>query len=945
MVRGLKPHRAPEALDLESHRAGHALLVNPKGALNQQAVAFAQGLPRDPEHHLVVLDLPRDTTDATWAVLARLLGRRTGNYRLVLGRRLLGSVVPVGQWLADRLDRAVVVPDGVVVPAADGVLYIPAEGGSGWVRLQPRRPATHISRRFPKPTWEFTITDHAWRTSELVMVDSLPSGVWLRGTGPEPPLVHGNRLVSRLACQQDLLTVVLGCPGTAALPLDDVHRFWESVQPGARPLVRFVQYGPLAVPETSDAGQVLADRLDFPVVFYNGLPVSRSAWEAPQIHALDGEGALGWAPYARELCYTPSRESGGRPGAPSVLSHRSVADGIPQIAPGLYQYADDAVLEVVPSGVWMRPPEEPAEAFIIRSTPPDPRQVHVVFGAGPHATKRMRELAEGLLRRLDPALQGLARLFPAAQLVQRTRARALPSVPAPVELTPPGGPGIAVSGSGPAPGEGVQQQAAPAGEAPGQETLDGPPSAVADSVTAASDGRTLDQTVLGERATDEAPRAAESADPVTSQDGAPVAAVAAVAAVAGVEATVPPQRESSESVSRSVPYPPVADGPGPAAEDRSPQGAPAPAPSAGPPSAQTPGSASPVPQMPLVRLVSAPLAFAGPEAPQPDRTSSSAAPTTGLPQPGAVAPPNASAATAVTPGAAPAPRAGVRPHVQQVPSPAACAVPPSKGIAREREWLRTAFRQQYNDSAGAIARLLSQSPGLRGTAQSSTEDVITDLVAASLYLRGDGELLNREVRNATVGPHVPLARCVSAGLRRLPSYRGATMLRATLDDAEWAWYGGRRLVTEWAFCRSLTTAASALPGNVDFLIWSMTARRTTLLAPESPSRVLFLPGTSFRVLTVRDGERRAVLLRELSTSEIGPDGQVDTERTPLDEIALSGLDQAYRAWQVADEKSDLDVPAANAGQFTSPPGLISTPGSVTPNAPAASATPGERKTP
>ncbi|MET8948859.1 hypothetical protein ABZX30_36435, partial [Streptomyces sp. NPDC004542] len=291
-------------------------------------------------------------------------------------------------------------------------------------------------------------------------------------------------------------------------------------------------------------------------------------------------------------------------------------------------------------------------------------------------------------------------------------------------------------------------------------------------------------------------------------------------------------------------------------------------------------------------------------------------------------------------GVRPAPPAVAGARVQTVPTPAACAVPPRTGIARERAWLRDAFRQQYNDQAGVVARLLSESPGLRGTAQTPTEDVLTDLVAARLYLRGDAALLDRQVREAAVGPHVPFARCVAAGLRRLPSYRGATVLRAALGGPEWDWYRHRTLVTEWAFCWALTTAAPELPGDADLLIWSVTARRTALLAPDLPARVLFLPGTTFKVLAVRDGDRRAVLLRELSASEIAADGRVDTRRTALDDMALTGLEHADRAWH-ADESgaAPAHLPPEQTVRFGAPPGLI------LPPPPAPPAPSGKRTTP
>ncbi|GAA4806761.1 hypothetical protein [Streptomyces ziwulingensis] len=1073
MALGLRPRRAGEALDLTGHRAGHALLVHVRGTLDQQALAFARGLPEDPEHHLVVLDLPADLTDATWPEIARVLGRRDGDYRLVTGRRPPDGVLPLGQWLAERLDRTVLVADGAVTPAAGGVLYIPVDSGTGWVRLSPNRPALPVSRRFPKPIWEFSVADRSWHTSARAVADPLPSGVWLRPAGRaeeragEPAGEHAarrdsglaghrGRLEARLACRRDLLTVVLGCPGTPALPLDDVSRFWESVLPGARSQVRFVPYGPLAVPGDTAPGQALADRLDSPVVLCNGMPVGRALWETPQVHTVDEDGTLGWATFARELCYLPARTTGGRPTAPTVLSHRPVVDGIPQIAPGVYRYADDAVLEVVPGGLWMRPSEEPAEAAAIRSAAADPHHFHLVHGTVARAAERMRDLAENLLSRLDPVTRGLARLVPAAQLVRG--ARALEPAPAARTATGAGLPGRPYP-SAPAPGMSASAHggasAAPAvgavTAAPAFPTATtravpepplwaqpvpgipaaGEPAATADgfgdpqahavssaggpSAPVTAGGATPTPGPPGQRGPDTGtPRVAEAApEPAPAQrlhEGFPAAPAAFTAGNPGAHpapapttpspvghpAPAPRPDTASPHLQAPVTTPPVTASPGeaglpdpviapdPAHLDPAHPDAPAPAqatpgttghpvpaphpdtfaPDTFAPDAVTPHAvapdaqaapAPPMPPRPSFRLVSAPVpgpAGAAPSPPGGHTGTTVHPPGTGTP-PGPAAPREAAAAAAATApetgvpemrgGPGPGPAGG--PRTQPVPAQAACALPPPKGIAREREWLRGAFRQQYNDAAGTVARVLSQSPGLRGTGRTSTEDVVSDLVAAHLYLRGDGALLDRAVRGATVGPHVPLARCVTAGLRRLPSYRGATLMRATLDETEWAWYANRRLVTEWAFGWAMATAAPRLPGDVDFLIWSMTARRTALLDPEPAGRVLFLPGTSFKVLAVRDGERRTVLLRELSASEIGPDGRVDTERTPLDEIALSGLDRADQVWQAAEPESVPKVPDTVAGRFGVPPGLITGPSAAVPDTSGtAGPLPGKRTT-
>jgi hypothetical protein len=270
--------------------------------------------------------------------------------------------------------------------------------------------------------------------------------------------------------------------------------------------------------------------------------------------------------------------------------------------------------------------------------------------------------------------------------------------------------------------------------------------------------------------------------------------------------------------------------------------------------------------------------------------------------------------------ASPVPAAEPQARMQPVPLPKASAVPPERGIEKERLWLQKSLSREYAATANLVARVLSQTPGLRVGAGGTRQDTLTDLVAVRLYLAEHGQRIDDAVRIGKVGPHVPFARCVAAGLRRLPSYRGAARLRATLTDVEYRWYGGRRLVTEWAFCPALTDGSIELSGSVDFLIWSVTARRTSLLAPDIASQVLFLPGTSFKVLDVREGERREVLLRELAVGEIGPDGQVETGQVPLDDVAMSGLEKAGDRWARARRGGAL--PERHARRFANPPGLI-----------------------
>jgi hypothetical protein len=194
-----------------------------------------------------------------------------------------------------------------------------------------------------------------------------------------------------------------------------------------------------------------------------------------------------------------------------------------------------------------------------------------------------------------------------------------------------------------------------------------------------------------------------------------------------------------------------------------------------------------------------------------------------------------------------------------------------------------------------------------------------------LYLTARGQAVDDALRTATVGPHVPFARCVVAGLSRLPSHRGPAVFTTTPTPGQWQIYRDHRLLTEWGFLHALTGPAADREGSVDVLVWSMTARRTRLLESEDgvPERVLFVPGTSFKVLEMTepqaDGTRGQILLRELTAVEIDADGRVDPNRISLDELALNSLRRQLEQW--SEQESAIRVHPASAGRFGALPGL------------------------
>ncbi|MET7287429.1 hypothetical protein [Streptomyces sp. NPDC005573] len=932
---------------LESRSVGNALLVHPRGFVDTRALSFTQRLAADPQNTLVVLDLPSRPEDVVWETVARALDRKGRSFRLVPGRGTREDVKRAAQWLADRLERSVLAPDGAVLPAAGGALFVPAHHGTGWLRYRPNKPSMPDSRRFPKPQWEFSVPDRPLPLGPGGVAEPLPGGVWLRGSWEEADTAADRqRLVDLLAAHPDLLGIALGSPGTSALPMEEIAAFWNSLPPSARPLVRFIPYGPVAVPDGAPLGQALADLLGARVSVYAGLPVAGDSG-TPEVSTLLRDGTRGWRPYTDAFGFAPRAWTGGHALAPVALDARVPVGAVPAVAPGVFQYAPDVLLEVVQSGLWVRPPVEPHDSHVVRGAPTQAAYPAILYDeTDPMAADRMRSIAYELLRGLDPSFSRHSRIMPSSEA-----GRLLDDVTA----SPANGALLDAARRGPV---------AVPGTATGRAGQD--PAAVRPALppAAGDSGTWTDQPVpprpeSGAGPEYAAPRQQTPSVPLASQlqppghphqpslpptatpvagPELPAAPPAATARAAADQRPVPP---APVPVQPSVPPAPVpvqpSVPPGPAPVPPAPAPVQPPVPAAPPsfdasppvPAARVEAPTVAPTGAPRIRLESSPAPGPVWPAPRPAGGAQSGPPSDAEPAvPPAPVPETPPDPEPATPAPAVAPGLGGAVRVQPEPGPAADVTLPAKGVERERDWLRRSLGERYDTAAAFVSRVLSESPGLHGGPRTSAGDALADLAAVRLYLSGATGAIDAAVRSAAPGPHVPLARCAASGLRRLPSHRGATMLRATLSADERAWYREGAVVAEHSFLAALTTVRRGLRGDTDILVWSLTARRTALVAADVPDRVLFAPGTRFKVLRVLDGDRPAVLLRELSAAEVDENGQVSGERVPLDEIAAAGLEQVHAFWKKAEEdpdgKAGEPLPEEHADSFRSAPGLLHT---------------------
>jgi hypothetical protein len=496
--------------------------------------------------------------------------------------------------------------------------------------------------------------------------------------------------------------------------------------------------------------------------------------------------------YARELAYEPRSGLSTKARTPTILSYRApVVLGEP-VAPMVYRYTDDAVVEIVQSGLWVRPPEVPRHADLIRARPADPAgHAVVVDDAVPAVVPRLRALADDLVARLDDA----------------TRERSMLHLASAVAVT-------------------ATRPAQPAG------------GALPDGATYRFTAADLMLDRLAEQI-----HGPTVALPVWSGRNRPAAE------------PVTPETTVAPPVSGDIPLwqPGVAE---PAIPSRR---------------ATPAGSRQPPPSL------TADVAFRVLNSLQSVATDQVL-------------------------------------RFQKDPPPASRGIPGEDGLVAERKWLREELRQEFDAAAGAVSRVLASHAGFH-----AGEETMTDAVAVRLYLSPVAAGLDAALRGGEPGPQVSFARCVAAGLARLPTHRGLAMLRADLSAADLAAISARRTLTEWGFTNALTEPAAGLQGSVDILIWSMTGRRTRLLefgdGTGVPARVLFRPGTRFKVL---ETTRQRLLLRELSPDE------PDRGHVPFDDLAASSLQRAAEQWTVSGSPTAALDPAA-AERFGRVPGLAPAP--------------------
>ncbi|PTA45174.1 hypothetical protein [Micromonospora sp. RP3T] len=183
--------------------------------------------------------------------------------------------------------------------------------------------------------------------------------------------------------------------------------------------------------------------------------------------------------------------------------------------------------------------------------------------------------------------------------------------------------------------------------------------------------------------------------------------------------------------------------------------------------------------------------------------------------------------------------------------------------AEGRARLRRALTDRYDAYARVVTRTLAEEPGLRAAGHSA--DLVGDLVALCAYV-ADPAAVNHALRGSgerPPGAAALLARGAASGLCRLPTVIGPVYATTSAPPAL-DYRAGDELV-EPAFVDVRLSGGAGPDVAVEYVIWSVSARRIDPFTWPARPAAAFPPGSRFAVLAVDDPDGDGpvrVLLRD-----------------------------------------------------------------------------------
>ncbi|HEX7304097.1 hypothetical protein [Lentzea sp.] len=757
------PRREPYAANF----VGATLVVSSAEGPNQAATNLARTLPVDRGRTVVVVDFPSGDQSTFWPHVVTALNGR-GPIRLAVSHA--GSMRPTApaQWLSEQLQAEVVAPDGVLTTVPGAAFVVGAQGYGSWVKFQPNASPMPFGRRFPVPQWEAMDPNSPWPTGEVGISEPVPAGLWLRAQQPPfDPSAQDSRPIVALPCRENVLTVVVGGPGQSAIPTDEVCRLLTALPQAARSRVRLVPYG-----VDASLGRLVADQLGEPIAMFTGLPSGNLRTGGPAVIAVDPRGQQTWRPFVTEVTFLPDETF------PTVSGYRAPVPGLAEVSPGVFSLGDGVVLEVVPSGLWVREHDEPYNAAEVRSQPVDPEWARLTVGTPGRTTPGAVAVhGAALVERLEPEVRKLLRL-----------------VFCDAKVSPPPPPPPAAPPAAPAAGSGQ----------------------LASALNAA--------------------KQALSARDSTDNGTGFFAAV--------TPADPEPERPAYASMEAG---PAMATVPSHALDDPDEAAFPSDDPDSAPIRFRVDG---PLPLAPLALWE--------------------------LPDDGSVE--------------------------------RETVLPEHSSSDAERDTVRRALGERYGALAATVCRLLAQRPDAEED-PAAFEAMVTDLTALLAYVSQDEEMVVDTLRMGRLGRLRPYVACIVSGLNRLPVHSGVATVWGVTGQTGPRRYRSGDVLVEHGLLDAVVNPAGRIEGATEYLIWSATGRRVEVadrVTASTEERVLFPPGTPFRVLAVAEAEGdhpQQVLLQEMAGA------LADQEIAGMRPSVLSQLERAAANLRVLPVSHQVTVEA------------------------------------
>lgn len=366
-----------------------------------------------PPGEVAVLGRPSGSVD--WrAVADALLAVVSSGAVVRLAVQGVGSPDTLGQVpaavLAEHAGLEVLAPVGRLEPIPGGTLF----ADEGWRRFGTGSSSSDdgggqhesaVGRRFPPPRWQPAVDPMADGGSVAGLLHTpIPAGLWVYPDAPDQPAPGRDDPAYAIPVDTEHPVLLVGRPGVAAPDPDAVVAVADALPSALRGRLKVAPYGP-GTTVCAQVSAMLARRWACTVTMETGLPtLHRDNRVSPVV--CDSGDSGGWTPPMSRLAFSPS-------GQPSSAGRVDFLVGLARVEPDAYQLTSQWVVEVVQSGVWLRPPLSGDMAPAVRERPWQSGRMAIVVGTPdtPLDDEARRALRE-LLVRLPAPVRGRVDLSP-----------------------------------------------------------------------------------------------------------------------------------------------------------------------------------------------------------------------------------------------------------------------------------------------------------------------------------------------------------------------------------------------------------------------------------------------------------------------------------------------------------------------------------------------------